>query len=118
MIDKSVMFKIEKEFEATIADTTSHKYRNPKDLQYSFFYHYMLMSYGYKSEDAPKGNYRFVQLVNNEEMMKIAFRDIHEINYKFVCINDDMDDVANPNILGNLKDYYEKRFPNPSSFEK
>ncbi|KCV68485.1 hypothetical protein H696_04778 [Fonticula alba] len=73
----------------------------------------------YKHESAPEKDVFFYMVNNNLDKLRESLDSLSFSPRKFVCLNDDLDAGAPgyEEAIGMLRRYYERMFPEPSSFE-
>lgn len=108
----SVLYKTE------FKKTTSHKFRNFEDLQFSFFYHWNLIEKKVPYQTSHGESISFLQITDNLDETIQKVNRVNDQDYKFICINDNMGDQANPAVKNLLAEFFLERFPNPSKFER
>lgn len=103
-----------KEFKKTI----SHRFRSDDDLQFSFFYHWNLIEKKFPHKISQGDSIEFLQISDNEDESIKKLSTIHDNEYKFICINDNMGDNENLNVKNALKEFFNRKIHKPSKFEK
>ncbi|KYQ91507.1 hypothetical protein DLAC_11683 [Tieghemostelium lacteum] len=96
--------------------TSSHPFRTAKDLQIPFLYLQYALRYHYTYEPATINHYAL--LTDDLDKMKKEFSRILSKKSKTVCLNDGLSvDNANPKVIEELKNMFEKYFPEKPSWE-
>ncbi len=126
MYDAELMARVQHRWRQQIMETSSHAFRNPRDVALRILYlHYALES----GENAPhhraamirsgSADYAFVMLQRAIPRVMASFDEIRFQRPKFICVNDDLDESEEVDIvLHQCRRFLEQYFPRPSSFER
>jgi hypothetical protein len=126
LYDKDVLFRLEEFFFDAFIETSSHRFRDPKDIVLRILYFIYLLETserdkGHKPKTL-KGNpdeYMFLMLSSRvwSSVMWLAAAGLRRP--RFLCINDDIEMPGKGGIPGFVYRYFLRRlFPSPSMFEK
>ncbi len=124
--DVEAMARIQRRWLPEVVATSAHPFRTPPEVAIEILYfHYVLEAEEcrprYEAVTICDGSvdYAFVMMRNAIPRMAEAFDEILFQKPKFFCLNDDLDDSEEAEIvLDRCSAFLEEYFPHPSSFER
>lgn len=122
LYNRDALSELETHFPEEYRKTRAHRLRSPEDIVFRILYGFYLVDKDALEPrlldwDSPA--YVFVRLESDPAGIKRAFDRITAIDPAFICVNDDLDNVPEENSsLGLWREFMEKRYPVPSSFER
>lgn len=102
--------------------TRSHRFRKKDDLVAHKLYRYYMLKYQKsKSRVITYGKlrklHRFHRIKNNLQKQELALMNITAHHPNFICLNDDLKDHPNKEVISFVKDWLEDMLPDRSTFE-
>lgn len=103
--------------------TRQSKFRDDRNLcPYKLYRYHMLKNHREESDPVwiteLNKVFRFHKLTNNVKRQQSFFEQMKKDSPDFYCLNDDLRDNPNPKVVTLVKEFLEKKYPVPSSFEK
>jgi hypothetical protein len=124
--DTDLMAELQQLWQPEIDETSSHPFRSPRDIAFEIMYsYYALEAQEHRARHHPvvlhsgSADYAFVMLDKRVPHMMELFENILFQKPKFICVNDDLDDSEEAEIvLEQCRAFLETYFPQASSFEQ
>lgn len=125
LYDRCVLEELERRLPIEFAATRAHRFRAADDLVLRILYAFFLLECEPSRcrlepvlLDWESSGYHFISLQGSPESVERAFARMAAIDPRFLCVNDDLGDVAPDDpVLVVWRCVLQARYPEPSSFE-
>jgi hypothetical protein len=123
IFDVATLRRLESAWPGQFRKTSAHRFRSPTDVALRMLYCYSVLDAEGELGRARAVTllnetdvYHFLQLLEHAETVERLWV-IAEKRPKFICLNDDLPDVPDPEIVTTLRVFFETMYPEPSAFE-